>query len=259
MSTQKTTLPLIHIIPALLLSLILISLSHQNRTSWINKPINTIFTPLRFPFLLTHQFFDHQYQLVTSIPHQYRLIQDLKRQNAQLALDAGNNLDLQKENQTLRNLLSVPVTPDHQILPAKIISLSRFAIINQGSNTGINPGMPAVIDNLLVGIVSSTSPTTSKIQLLTDPDFSLDVITLSQASGKLVFQNNSLMLTNILQKQTISPEEPIYTKGSDTIPSGLLIGTIKSINQNETSVYQSASVTPAITINDQDHILIILK
>jgi len=256
--TGNNSSPLTHFLLSALTAFILVGLSVQNKTAFISLPVNLLLTPVRQPFFFARSFVDAQAKFIHNLPHQQRVIDDLNRQNAQLSLLAQKTNELEKENASLKSLLAANITPHHQVVSVKVIGLSRFATINQGSNLGLSPSMPVVIDDTIVGIISKVSPNTAQVQLLTDPDVSIQASTLNQASGTLIFDHNTLQLTQVPQKNTLHEEEPIFTTGSENIPSGLLIGKIKQINSSDTNVYQTATIEPAIKISQHQNLFVIL-
>lgn len=258
MATNQPSLST-HLVLTLLVSTIIISLSYQQRLNFLVSPISQLTTPIRQPFFSLRRNLDNQLQFISNLPHQQRIIDDLKRQNAQLSLLAQKTKQLEAENQALKDVLSANITPNHQVLPVQIISLSRYAIINQGASSGLAQGMPIVTDDTLLGIITRTSANTSQVRLLTDPDTNIPATTLNQASGNLIFTHNTLQLTQVTQKQLLNPEEPVFTTGSEIIPAGLLIGTIKQITSNDSDVYQTATITPAATITQHQHLFVIIN
>lgn len=258
MATNQPSLST-HLVLTLLVSTIITSLSYQQRLNFLVSPISQLTTPVRQPFFGLRRNLDNQLQFISNLPHQQRIIDDLKRQNAQLSLLAQKTKQLEAENQALKDVLSANITPNHQVLPVQVISLSRYAIINQGTSNGLAQGMPIVTDDILLGIITRTSANTSQVRLLTDPDTNIPATTLNQASGNLIFTHNTLQLTQVTQKQVLNPEEPVFTTGSETIPPGLLIGTIKQITSNDSDVYQTATITPAATITQHQHLFVIIN
>lgn len=255
---MKTQDSLPHLLLSLLLSLIILGLSLQNKVHWASTPINHTLTPLRSPFYLARIYFDHQAEFLQNLPHQQRLIDDLKRQNDQLSLKANETQDLTKENEALKKLLSAKESPNHRAVSAKVTSLSRFATLNQGSNIGIISGLPVVSEDLLVGITASVSQNLSQVRLLSDPDTKIAATTLNGISGELIFENNSLRLTKVPQKELLEVDTPVFTSGSDGLPDGLLIGHLTQINNNESSAYQSANLKPAADITASEYVFVLL-
>lgn len=238
--------------------MILIGFDSQHRLNWLASSTNAIFTPLRYPFVNTKLTLVQDWDFLKDLPHQERLIKDLKRRLAELAISSDKLAQATAENEVLRQALKISASADRHLLPAKVISLSRFALINQGTAAGVEVGQAVVSQETIFGVVSETQAQTAKIALLNDPSTKLDARTASGTTGQLSY-DGSLQFGHVLQKEDLKEEEPIFTKGTELIADGLLIGTIKKINQNQTNVYKSATVEPALTLLDSQTVLVILN
>lgn len=260
MTNRTNPSPLPHLFVSVVLSAILLGLSLQYRFSPLTKPVNFLFTPLRQPFFTLHQQIAQTLDFLRQLPHLSRQVKDLKRQNTVLATQAQENLTLKVENQVLRKAVNSPSLSQHTLLPTKVIGLSRYAYLNQGSAASIQPGQAVVADNqALLGIILETTTLTSKVQLLTDHEANLAAITLSGTNGQVNFLDTHLQLTKVAQKDPLTSEEPIFAKPSELIPEHLLIGTLTQVNDTPTSVYKTALIQPAATIHDQQIVLVILR
>lgn len=256
--TSSRNFPLIHFLLSLIFSLILIFLSTKNKVAFISQTVGFTLTPIRLPLFNLHSFFDHQLSSLHQIPHQERLIKDLKRQNAALSVLAQKATELEKENLSLRALIKTPPPSSKPLLPVKIIGINRYAFINQGEKNGVKSGQALVSENIFLGVVSSVSPNTAKVTLLNDPDVILSAVTSNSSTGLVKFNQNQFQLTQILQKDPLSADDRIYTQTKDLIPENLLVGTVSQILDNQSSVYQTAIYQPAINIFEIENAFIIL-
>jgi rod shape-determining protein MreC len=256
--SNRGQIPIFQFVPPLILASLLLILSSQNQINWLTAPINWLLTPARVPLVSTRYWINQQVETVQQLPHQQRIIKDLKRQQNELALRADRVVDLEKENAALRSTLAVGPRVDAQLLPAKVVGLSRFAVINQGSSAGVKVGQAAVLDGVFLGTVVEVRPQSARIRLLSDPDTSQLARTLSGDNGVLSQQNTTLVMSSIPQSADVKVEEPIFTRADNDIPDGLLIGMVKSIDPNPRSVYKSAVIEPAASIADSQILFIIL-
>ena len=103
-----------------------------------------------------------------------------------------------------------------------------------------------------------TSANTSQVRLLTDPDTNIPATTLNQASGNLIFTHNTLQLTQVTQNNSSTQKNLSSLLAQKQFP-GLLIGTIKQITSNDSDVYQTATITPAATITQHQHLFVIIN
>ena len=125
------------------------------------------------------------------------MVEELSRNNRELALQNNASAVLLEENNKLRSMLNLSRHPEYRFIAADIIlrdplRFREFLTISKGSNHGIKPGA-AVVDVspdgrlLLVGVVSECSARSAKV--ITIMDQSLRI------SGK-VGSNNMVGFTN---------------------------------------------------------------
>lgn len=256
--TQTTKFPFIHFFLSLIFALLLIFLSSQKRLDFLSGMINFVATPIRLPFVVLQSKLNQQFLFLRQIPLQNRLIKDLKRQNATLAVITQKVSDLEKENQALRAQIQSPLSKNYRLLPVKIIGLNRYAIIDQGSKAGVSLNLPLVVDNIFLGLVSDLTFNTAKITLLNDPDLNLNVVTNHSTNGTVLNHQNQFELTKVLQKDPLFVDDRLFTKESETIPENLLVGTLTKIVENQSSVYQTAIYQPAKNIFEVENAFILL-
>lgn len=259
MDSYRHSMSPLHFVSAILVCAILIGFSTQNRLGWLERPVTSLTTPVRAP-LLSLRFHLEQYaEGVKELPHQYRMIKDLERKNAQLAVTAQKVKDLEQENLTLRAAIKAPIVSEHKLLPARVLSVARNAIIDQGASAGVKEGQAIVVADTYLGKVIATTPHTARIQLVNDPDTDLSAVTLGGTLGTVNVKTGQLQIDQILQKDPLKAEEAVYTRGSEQIPAQLLIGTTTKVDANPSGVYKSATITPAVTISDQSVVLVVLE
>lgn len=241
------------------ISILLFGLDHQQILNTPKDLINQIATPLQIPFVFARKKIEQLSLNIKSIPTQQRQVKDLERRLLELSLKANKADEYEKELSLLKNNSKIESAKGYTVLTAKVISLTRFAIINRGAKDGIRPGLAVIIDDSLVGIVKSVLDHRSLVQLLKDPQTELDVISLGGTVGKLRYQDNALVAQEVLQKNQLNKEEPVFTKGSQEIPDGLLVGYINKIEEKPSSVYKHAHIDQAHEIFDQSQVIVALN
>lgn len=257
--TQSKTTPIGHFFLGAVLCGVILGLHSQQRLDWLTGPVNRLLYPVRFPFVAANSWLTVQLQTVRNLPHQERLIKDLKRRNSELSLQADRAARLEAENSVLRTALKIPVAAPFKILPAQVITLSRYALIDQGSLAGVKSGQAVVSDGVFLGTIGEVQSRSARVMLLADPATELTARTASGVSGQVRYASNVLKLEQIPQKDPLEVEEPVFTKGNETIPGGLLIGHIKVLDETPAAVYKSASLEPALTIGDFQTVLVLIN
>ena len=157
----------------------------------------------------------------------------------------------------------------YEMTGARIISkdpgnwYNRFTI-NKGSKNGILPGMNVVSDNGLVGIVVSTSPSTSVVRSIIDDNSSVSGMLSKNyntciVSGDLTLINSNLMDVELLSDNTsiADGDEVVTSYISDKFLPGLLIGYISKVSDTEADLSKHAQLTPAVDFEHLSNVLII--
>jgi len=134
------------------------------------------------------------------------------------------------------------------------------------------PGLAVTTGRKMIGRVTEVGASSSRVQLITDPDFRLNVITLPPG-GKIPeerrqFENPSVYLrqrtgilegtgrgtlemTEVLASVFVKSGWEVITAGEpdDPIPRGLLIGTVRDVSSSQ-GLFKKILVRPAIEIRD---------
>lgn len=191
-------------------------------------------------------------------------VRDLASQNAkleqenaglrqQVAADAG----IRRDNDLLRAQLGLEAAGGPQEIAAEVVafepdSYRQFVTINKGSKAGIKAGEAVVSGGILIGTINDASSNTARIMLVTDPDFKLVAEDQNTGADGLVEGQlgGGIALDDIGQTDTVKPGDSVTTSGlGGTVPAGLLIGQIESVNTRTNVVFQTAQVQTTMQVN----------
>jgi len=173
---------------------------------------------------------------------------NLEEENAKLAAENAKLGLLKEENEALRKQLGATSPRAGELILAKVIGESpliskKLLLIDKGEVNGIEEGMVVVVENIYVGKIYATSPRTSSIQLVSDPDNKIPVVTDRKVKGIAVGQFSAeVALTNIVQGDTLNKGDLVLTTGEGGFPSGLVVGRIKEVKKVEKELFQRASL-----------------
>jgi rod shape-determining protein MreC len=137
--------------------------------------------------------------------------------------------------------------------------------IDRGSETGISVDMPVIAPEGIVGKVIEVWNGGAKIQVLTDPNFSVGVqtpghgaspATTGIASGQVGSHDLAVEFdagTNVLRGDQIvtSPQSTLF-------PSGLAVGTIASATNQPGNTGVNATITPYVHLGALQHVTVLL-
>jgi rod shape-determining protein MreC len=136
----------------------------------------------------------------------------------------------------------------------------RYVLIDEGSDAGLRHGMPVVTDQGLVGRIDAVTSNAARVQLLTDPRSAVNVnLPVSQADGLLEGSvTGDISLEMVSQEAELHAGDLILTSGlGGTYPSNILVGQIASVRKQETALFQSASVQPAVDFSNLRAVLVV--
>lgn len=192
----------------------------------------------------------------------------LQEEVSRLLVENSQLKDLFEENQRLREALQLSKKQEIKGLWAKVAyrepSRRGTIIIDKGLQDGISLRSPviAIQDGQagLVGKVIEVSPTTSKVLLSSDEDFSVAAfLSQSKKEGLAIGDAKGAMLIKyITLGQALTEGEKVYTSVSSAIfPEGILIGSIGAENtQTIEDSFITARILPAVDSNSVNEVLI---
>lgn len=140
---------------------------------------------------------------------------------------------------------------------------NRFTI-NKGSKDGISAGMNVVSDNGLVGIVISTTPSTSVVRSIIDDNSSVSGMLSKNYNTCIVSGDLTLIDSNLLDVELLSDntsiadgDEVVTSYISDKFLPGLLIGYISNVSDTQSDLSKHAQLTPAVDFEHLSNVLVI--
>lgn len=236
MYKKKHKFTIIWIIIVILLSFIMVYMINTKTDTYINKLIkDIIYLPTR---------------LISNSNNE-----DLIGQNL--------NNELIEENKQLKNALDIENTlSDFDIINATVIERNTAywfnnITINKGKKDGIDVGMAVVIKEGIIGKIENVSYFTSTIKLITSNDKN-NKISIRINSKDKTYNNilttdidGQMVITGIDKDSTIEVGNTIVTSGlSEVFPSGIIIGKISKIENDEYGISKKAFVESQADINN---------
>ena len=146
---------------------------------------------------------------------------------------------LEKDNQRLREILSLQSLSDSNTISAAVISRKngnwwRQIILNKGSNDGVEVGSPVIGPGGLLGRVNSTSSFTSTVMLLTSPESQVGVwIDRIQTHGLMVGTGDDYPRIIFYTKNVdVKVGDFVSSSPASTLfPPNLTVGVIQSVDE----------------------------
>lgn len=181
--------------------------------------------------------------------------EELERERAKFKIE---NSKLKIDNQAMRKLLGAPLSMEWKFLPANTLGRTRYLTVDKGKRDGVEEGMVAIFENVLVGRVIKVGEKSAKIILPGDAESKIRV-KVRNVKGSLVGKANRLLLTEVLQAEKIEVGNLVVTSGEDEIfPPNLLIGKVAKIEKEERQPYQKAEVEALIDYDQLETVFLII-
>ncbi|MEW6173644.1 MAG: rod shape-determining protein MreC [Bacillota bacterium] len=176
---------------------------------------------------------------------------------------------VEQENKRLRALLAYQETHDKSGIVAAVIGRDpdnwfSTVIINRGKAHGVARGAVVVTPAGLIGRVLEVSDNTAEVLLITDP---------RSAVGSTVYETQvpgivrgALDTTGRLRMQYVVKDEPVR-KGfvvltsnlSGVFPPGIPVGTVTGVEEEESGLFKTVYLKPAVDLNRLDEVLVLRK
>jgi len=237
-----------------------------------SNPIRDIFSrvvsPIQFVIGRAVRPLSH---LVSTVRHLGGLQSEnevLRRENAELRSQIVLLQEARIENETLRRQLNFKsAVPSRHLLSAEVIGhdptdLLQYLLIDRGTTDDIQPGMPVLTAEGLVGRISEVSANSAKVMLITDPSSSVSaLIQRSRATGVVEgYPGHELMMRYIPQGDTVAPGDMVLTSGlGGNFPKRLVIGQVASVKQKDVEMFQEARLIPAVKLRDLETVMVLLS
>ncbi|MBU1000355.1 rod shape-determining protein MreC [Patescibacteria group bacterium] len=256
-------------IPDLKILLILLFFS---LTFLVLDKINLLNLPKQLAFYITNPISFGIYDTNRNVGKQFYFVfqarfaaQENKALKEQVGQLLSENANLRKKIAETEAQLSQEkhLDPDtYNLLPTRLIGLSRYLKINKGSLSGVKMGQAVVFKNNFIGKIVLVSPSASSVELLTDPDSKVAAFSQNkegQAKGVLFGQfGTEILMDKILHEEKIAQGDLVYSEGLEGfLPRGLILGEVIEVLERENEVFKQAKVTPVFDIRDLDLVFVI--
>lgn len=175
---------------------------------------------------------------------------------------------LKSENQQLKDELGLEeLVTEYTVRRGNVISRNPDQWINQviidlGTMNGMERGMPVMNNSGLVGYISETNPTSSKVTLISNVDLSA-----SKVSSEIILEEeeeaiqgiiseyktdtNQLVMSQITSDVEIKPGTLVTTSGlGGAFPRGLVIGEVEAVRLDEQGLERLVFIKPLSDFNN---------
>jgi len=235
------------------------------------EPVRSAGTSLFRPVYLSIDFLR---QGVSGIWAHYIALVGVTRENERLRREVTalqgklhENRDAQLENRRLKELLRYSETLERRTIGARVVGHDispwfQAVFIATGSEAGVEPGMSVVTPQGGVGRVHQARAGLSEVLLVTDGRFAADVM-VERSRVRAVAEGiggNFCRLKYVSPVYDVAVGDRIVFSGFDgTMPKGVLLGTVVSVDRPKESLFQKVKVQCAVNFQDVEDVLVILS
>jgi len=207
---------------------------------------------------------------IKKILYYHRTFNEYKRLREEIDVLKARLVGLEEvvqENARLEKLLKFKQKLVYSSVVANVIGRdpsywNSTMIIDKGNADGIAQGMPVVNALGVVGKIAEVGHNSSKVILLTDPQFSVAALIQEPRESGLVsgtLQGVCRMKYIRADAQIRIGNKVITSKLSSSFPAGLLIGEIISVDDQLSKPTVESLVRPSVAFSQLEEVLVILN
>ena len=191
----------------------------------------------------------------------------LKEQNAALIEMVAQTEEYRQEAERLQALLDLKDAYDIEGPSARVIGRSTDAwnqtvTIDVGSDDGVETGLTVMGAYGVIGQVISTSPSSSTVRLITDPQSgAAAMLQVTRAEGVVRGSLDGLLyLENVEADVQVAVGDVVLTSGlGGSYTRGLLIGLVVSVEGNQGDSSRRIVVSPNETASNLEEVIVVFS
>ncbi len=186
-----------------------------------------------------------------------------------LLISGARNARLQTaaaENQRLRGFLGSTERGRLDVQLAAILDIDldptrQRLVLDVGSGSGVRVGQAVIDAGGLMGQVIATTPATSTVLLITDPDHAVPVVVARSGVRLVVYgsgRSDLLRATDVPLSADVRPGDVLLTSGLGArFPPGFAVGTLGVLVPDDSRAFLEADVTPAAQLDRGRDVLLL--
>jgi len=192
----------------------------------------------------------------------------LRAQVDRLRQATNSRVSTQRELERLQRLFKLQGTLGLSGITALVIgeSVSNFEwsiTIDRGSADGVQPNLPVVTGEGLVGLITDTALHWSRVQLIIDPRSSVaGRLATSGETGLVTGQRGNPMIMDLVNPDTkVFPNELVVTAGyqNGLYPPEIPIGFVASVYAKPGTLTQSILIRPAVDFSSLEVVEVVTR
>lgn len=242
------------------LSLFLVLLDSLKTLDVPKSLLQNLTVPIQYGFHLGGKNMSKQLEFLSLVRKAAQENKALKFQLSELLVENAALQKKLKENEILVDQYNKLNPQTFDLLPARVLGISRYLLIDKGSLDGVALGAVVVFKDHYLGQIKEVSPKTSLVLLSTDPDSKIAAFSQGEgrSKGMLLGQFSSkLLMDKILHEEKINVDDLIYSEGTEgKLPKGLILGKVVEVKELQNEVFKQAKIEPLFNPSDLDLVFV---
>jgi rod shape-determining protein MreC len=234
---------------------------------WVTRALLEVATPVQ-------KAITRPVHVVRDTWRRYVALVDLQAENealrAELARVEEENLQYREAlvaSGQLRRIAEMRRDFEVPLLPADVVGQDaspwfRSLLLDRGRSSEVRSGMPVMVDQGVVGLVSATSLHAARAMMILDRRSAVDaMIQRSRARGLVRgLGTGELEFEFMVRGDDVEEGDVVITSGVGGVyPKGLRIGTVRSVNADRTELLHTARVEPAVDFGRLEQVFVMLR
>jgi len=231
-------------------------------TKWLSE----FLYPLEYTYNSIHTSISLQFKRLSELNKASIENLDLREEVNNLKLQQINYEELRQENKQLKELLEFKADVESNAVAVQLYSGRRddlFQLLrsDKGQFDGLAVGMPVVTPRGILGRVIRTGLKHSDIQLLTDPNFHVDVlIQRTRTRAVLRGAGNGKCHLQLHNRSLVKIGDVVVTSGIvGSFPKGLPVGRITKISYGNDQISQQIELQTWVQPHNEEFALVLRR
>jgi len=211
---------------------------------------------------------------VSHVWHNYVDLRDLRQENLRLQRAAAllqrriDQLEEQVlETQRLQGLLAMRDAWRAEFVAARVVGKDatnwfKTILIDRGSRAGMRRNLPVVAPDGLVGRIVEVTPSTAKVQLITDPVSAAGALMQRTRVTGIVIGNlgAGLRVRYLPLLADVVVGDEVVTSGMGGVfPKGIPVGRVIAVERKSGALFQEAVLEPKVDLGRLEEVVILMN
>ncbi len=210
---------------------------------------------------------------VSHVWNEYADLRNLRHENLRLQGEAAvlrRRIDYLEEQvleaQRLQSLLAMRETWRADFVAARVVGKDatnwfKTILIDRGSGAGLRRNLPVVAPEGLVGRIVEVTPSTARVQLITDPvSASGALVQRTRVTGIAVGNLDSGLTVRYLPLLAdVIVGDSVVTSGMGGVfPKGIPVGRVTAVERKSGALFQEAFLQPTVDLARLEEVLVLM-